>query len=85
MADRIKPENAEIVERIRTFEKQLFMRQNFKLYRNYYVPENLVKNSKRVLSFGVGGDANFEKLICFDNEKLDVRMFDPTPYTIKNI
>ena len=85
MADRLKPENAEIVERIRTFEKQLFMQQKFKLYRNYYVPESLVKNSKRVLSFGVGGDANFEKLICFDNEKLDVRMFDPTPYTIKNI
>ena len=85
MADRLKPENKEIVERIRNFEKGLFKDQNFKKYRNYHVPEELVKSSKRVLSFGVGGDANFEKLICFDNRDLDVRMFDPTPFTIKNI
>lgn len=85
MADRLKPENKEIVERIRQYEKQMFHNHDFKLYRNYYVPESLVKNSSRVLSFGVGGDAHFEKLICFDNRKLDVRMFDPTPYTVKNI
>lgn len=85
MADRMKPENAEIVERIRIFEKELFQEQSFKVYRNYHVPEKLVKSSSNVLSFGVGGDANFEKLICFDNNKLDVRMFDPTPYTVKNI
>ena len=85
MADRLKPENKEIVERIRNFEKEMFEEQNFKLYRNYYVPESLVKSASNVLSFGVGGDANFEKLICFDNPNLDVRMFDPTPYTIKNI
>ena len=57
MADRLKPENKEIVERIRNFEKGLFKDQNFKKYRNYHVPEELVKSSKRVLSFGVGGDA----------------------------
>ena len=86
MADRLRPENVEIVKQIREFEKQNIIRKhNFKLYRNYYVPEDLVKKSKNVLSFGVGGDANFEKLICFDNNGLDVRMFDPTPYTVKNI
>ena len=85
MADRLKPENREIVERIRSFEKEIFKKHNFKLYRNYHVPEALVKNSKRVLSFGIGQDANFEKLICFDNRELDVRMFDPTPSTVKNI
>ena len=63
MADRLKPDNQEIVERIRSFEKELFKKHNFKLYRNYHVPEALVKNSKRVLSFGVGYDANFEKSI----------------------
>ena len=62
MADRLKPENKEIVERIRQYEKQMFHNHDFKLYRNYYVPESLVKNSSRVLSFGVGGDAHFEKL-----------------------
>jgi len=86
MADRLAPENAEIVEKIRAFEKDhVILKHDFKLYRNYHVPESLVKNSKNVMSFGVGGDANFEKLICFDNEDLDVRMFDPTPYTVKNI
>ena len=85
MADRLKPENKEIVERIRLFEQELFTNQSFKVYRNYHVPEKFVKESKKVLSFGVGGDANFEKLICFDNMNLDVRLFDPTPYTIKNI
>lgn len=85
MADRLKPEHAEIVDRIRKFEEKMFEKHNFKLYRNYHVPEKLVKESTRVLSFGVGGDANFEKLICFDNQNLDVRMFDPTPYTVKHI
>jgi len=85
MADRLKPENAEIVERIRRFEDKMFRTHDFKLYRNYHVPEQLVKDSKNVLSFGVGGDAHFEKLICHDNPELDVRMFDPTPWTIANI
>ena len=86
MADRLRPENVEIVKKIRKFEKEYVIRKhNFKLYRNYRVPQSLVQNSKNVLSFGVGGDANFEKLICFDNPDLDVRMFDPTPYTVKNI
>lgn len=85
MADRLKEENREIVDRIRKFEQELFREQTFKLYRNYHVPENLVKSSTRVLSFGVGGDAHFEKLICYDNENLQVHMFDPTPHTVKNI
>lgn len=85
MADKLKPQNKDIVERIRKYEEQTFLEHNFKLYKNYHVPEKLVKESTRVLSFGVGQDANFEKLICFDNKNLDVRMFDPTPWTINNI
>jgi len=85
MADRLKPENVEIVKRIRKFEEELFQEQSFKVYRNYCVPEQLVKNSKKVLSFGVGGDAHFEKLICIDNNQLDVRMYDPTPKTIQHL
>ena len=49
MADRLKPENKEIVERIRIFEKELFKEQKFKVYRNYHVPENFVKKAKKVL------------------------------------
>jgi FkbM family methyltransferase len=82
MGDKLKPENIKIVEKIRKFESELFKTQDFKMYRNYCVPEYHVANSKNVLSFGIGGDANFEKLICVDNKKLDVRMFDPTPATV---
>jgi len=81
MADIPKPDDANIIGQIRRFEEELFETQDFKLYRNYHVPEYHVKNSKRVLSFGIGADAHFEKLICVDNNSLDVRMFDPTPAT----
>ena len=82
MADKLKPENVKVVEKIRKFEAELFRTHDFKLYKNYCVPEYHVVNSKKVLSFGIGGDANFEKLICVDNKELDVRMFDPTPATV---
>ena len=82
MADIPKESDVEIIKRIRVLEDELFKTQNFKAYKNYCVPEYHVKNSKRVLSFGVGRDANFEKLICVDNRSLDVRMFDPTPATV---
>jgi len=85
MADKLKPENADIVERIRKYEEQTFLQHDFKLYKNYHVPEKLVKESSRVLSFGVGADVNFEKLICLDNQNLDVRIFDPTPWTVRHI
>ena len=67
MADKLRPENIEIVEKIRKLESELFKTHDFKVYRNYCVPEYHVRNSKNVLSFGIGGDANFEKLICVDN------------------
>ena len=82
MADIPKESDVEIIKRIRVLEDELFKTQDFKAYKNYFVPEYHVKNSKRVLSFGVGRDANFEKLICVDNRSLDVRMFDPTPATV---
>ena len=81
MADRLKPEHAEIVDRIRELEREIAIKQNFKKYHNYYAPEDIVKSSKTVLSFGVGGDVSFEKLMCLDNPDLIVRIFDPTPWT----
>mgnify|MGYP003673764381 CR=1 FL=1 len=58
MADSINPEDAEVIGQIRKFEEELFKTHNFKLYRNYHVPEYHVINSKRVLSFGIGVDAH---------------------------
>ena len=86
MADKLKPEHTEIVEKIRILEKEVVTaKQRFKKYHNYYAPEDIVKSSKYVLSFGVGGNCAFEKLICFDNPNLEIQMFDPTPWTRQNI
>ena len=72
----------ELLQKIRDVETKWTQSHTFKRYQNYYVPEKLVKNAKRVISFGVGTDVRFEKLMCSDNNKLDVRLFDPTPITV---
>ena len=73
----------ELLQKIREVESKWTQSHTFKRYQNYYVPEELVKNAKRVISFGVGTDVRFEKLMCADNNELNVRLFDPTPMTAK--
>ena len=86
MADKLKPEHTKIVEKIRVLEDEVVTaKQRFKQYHNYYAPEEIVKNSKYVLSFGVGGNCAFEKLMCVGNSNLMIQMFDPTPWTRINI
>ncbi len=81
MADRLKPENKEAVKQIRELEKEIAQKHDFKRYHNYYFPENIVKTSSTVVTFGVGGDVACEKLMCIDNDDLRVFLHDPTPYT----
>jgi hypothetical protein len=57
--------------------------EKFKKYKNYYAPKKIVKNSTRVLSFGVGNDVRFEKLLYSDNNNLEIKLYDPTPLTVK--
>ena len=86
MADRLKPEHKEIVEKIRILEKEIApTKHNFKRYRNYFLPKEIVLKSSSVMSFGVGGDVGFEKLLLTDNPNLEVELFDPTPWTQTNI
>ena len=90
MADKIKSHVIERVKLIRDWEnKNNFKEANnlpgFKLYKNYYVPESIVKKSKTVLSFGVGGNVGFEKEIAFDNKDLKIKLFDPTPRSVNLI
>ena len=87
MADKIKPLNVERVKTIREWEGRNNFKEakdlpGFTLYKNYYVPESVVKNSKTVLSFGVGGNVAFEKLVAFANKDIHVEMYDPTPRSI---
>ncbi len=89
MADRIKPHVVERVKIIRQWEKDMGLLEakdiGFKKYHNYYAPKKLVRQSEAVLSFGVGGDCKFEKLLLHENDQLKLAMFDPTPYTVYNI
>ncbi len=87
MADKIKPHVVEKVKVIRQWEADMNLAEakdiGFKKYHNYYAPHGIVESSKIVLSFGVGGECRFEKLILHENPNLDLYMFDPTPYTRK--
>ena len=85
MADKIKPLNVERVKTIREWEGRNNFKEakdlpGFTLYKNYYVPESVVKNSKTVLSFGVGGNVAFHNkhnkcirqegnILCRHNDK----------------
>ena len=87
--DKIDPQKIVEIRKIQKWQKQnvpeTAIAKGFKKYKNYYVPEKVVKNSVRVLSFGVGADVKFEKLMCKDNRNLQVKLFDPTPMTTKYI
>jgi hypothetical protein len=87
--DKIDPQKIVEIRKIQKWQKQnvpeTAIAKGFKKYKNYYVPEKVVKNSVRVLSFGVGADVKFEKLMCKDNQNLQVKLFDPTPMTTKYI
>ena len=85
MADIMKPHVAERVAIIRQWETDMNLSEakdiGFNKYHNYYAPKGIVSNSSTVLSFGVGGECKFEKLILNENKNLDLYMFDPTPRT----
>ncbi len=87
--DKIDPKKKVQIRKVQKWQKEnvpiTAIAKGFKKYKNYYVPEKLVKNSNRVLSFGVGADVKFEKLLCKDNHDLQVKLFDPTPLTTKYI
>ena len=86
MADKIKPHVVERVKIIREWENKNNFREakdmaNLTKFKNYYVPQSIVDESHSVLSFGVGGDAGFEKAVAFANKNITVQLFDPTPYS----
>lgn len=68
---------------MKEIEAKYLQPHNFKLYSNYCLPENIVKESKRVLSYGVHRDVKFEQTILDENSNLEVHLFDPTPDSIK--
>ena len=90
MADRINPETVETVKAIREWERKNNFNEacdlpGFTSYKNYFVPDSIVESSKTVLTFGVGGNVGFEKLIAFANKDIHVEMYDPTPWSVSLI
>ena len=85
--DKINPKDIEGLKILREWEEKNVPKtaidEKFKKYKNYYAPQEIVKNSTRVLSFGIGNDARFEKLMFSDNNKLEIKLYDPTPMSIK--
>ena len=64
--DKIDPKDLEGLKILREWEEKNVPKtaidEKFKKYKNYYAPQEIVKNSIRVLSFGIGNDARFEKV-----------------------
>ena len=90
MADRINPETVETVKAIREWERKNNFNEacdlpGFTSYKNYFVPDSVVESSKTVLTFGVGGNVGFEKLVAFANKDIHVEMYDPTPWSVSLI
>jgi FkbM family methyltransferase len=73
----------ELLTKIKLIENKYLQPQNFKQYKNYWLPENIVKESKNVLSLGVHRDVGFEQTMCVDNPNLNIHCYDPTPDSVK--
>ena len=73
----------ELYEKMKKIEGEYLQSQNFKQYKNYWLPENIVKESTNVLSFGVHRDVGFEQAMCDDNPNLNIKCYDPTPDSVE--
>ena len=52
-------------------------------YKNYWLPNYIVKESTNVLSLGVHRDVGFEQAMLKDNPNLNIHCYDPTPDSVK--
>ena len=73
----------QLLTEIKKLEGVYLKPQNFKQYKNYWLPENIVKDSKNVLSLGVHRDVGWEQSMLKDNPNMNIHCYDPTPDTIK--
>ena len=76
-------EEQQLLNEIKRLEGIYMQPQSFKQYKNYWLPEYIVKESKNVLSLGVHRDVGWEQTMLEDNPNLNIHLYDPTPDTIK--
>ena len=73
----------ELLTEIKKLEGVYLKPQTFKQYKNYWLPENIVKESKNVLSLGVHRDVGWEQSMLQDNPNMNIHLYDPTPDSVK--
>ena len=76
-------EEQQLLNEIKRLEGIYMQPQSFKQYKNYWLPEYIVKESKNVLSLGVHRDVGWVQSMLEDNPNLNIHLYDPTPDTIK--
>ena len=74
---------AQLLTEIKKLEAKYMSPQNFKQYKNYWLPESMVRASKNVLSLGVHRDVGWEQSMLKDNSNMNIHCYDPTPDTVK--
>jgi len=74
--------NEILLSKIKKIEQQYLEPHTFKQYKNYWLPEYIVRESKNVLSLGVHRDVGWEQAMLQDNHKLNIHCFDPTPDSV---
>ena len=73
----------ELLTEIKRLEGIYMAPQSFKNYKNYWLPESVVKESTNVLSLGVHTDVGFEQKMLLDNPNLNIHCYDPTPDSVE--
>ena len=72
----------ELLAEIKNIENLYLEPHTFKQYKNYWLPEYIVRESKNVLSLGVHRDVGWEQAMLQDNNKLNIHCFDHTPDSV---
>ena len=73
----------DLLSEIKRLEGEYMKPQSFKQYKNYWLPENIVKESNNVLSLGVHRDVGWEQAMLQDNPNMNIHCYDPTPDSVK--
>ena len=73
----------ELLTEIKRLEGEYMQPQSFKQYKNYWLPESVVKDSTNVLSLGVHRDVGWEQAMLQDNPNMNIHCYDPTPDSVK--
>ena len=73
----------QLLSEIKRLEGEYMQPQSFKQYKNYWLPESVVKDSTNVLSLGVHRDVGWEQAMLQDNPNMNIHCYDPTPDSVK--